>query len=54
MTDRSSDAGKSGGFRVYYRYNDSRIEIHGVYLRRDLSRRVRNEIKQLLKLAGPI
>ena len=54
MMDSSSDTGKSGGFRVYYRYNDSRIEIHGVYLRRDLSRRVRNEIKQMLKREGPI
>ncbi len=54
MMDSSSDTGKSGGFRVYYRYNDSRIEVYGVYLRRDLSRRVRNEIKQMLKREDPI
>ena len=54
MMDGSSDSGKSGGFRVYYRYNDSRIEVYGVYLRRDLSRRVRNEIKLMLKREGPL
>ena len=54
MKDSSSDTGKSGGFRVYYRYNDSRVEIHGVYLRRDLSQRVRNAIQQMLKEAGPL
>lgn len=54
MMDSSSDKGKSGGFRVYYRYNDSRVEILGVYLRRELSQRVRNEIQQLLKREGPL
>ena len=54
MMDSSSDTGKSGGFRVYYRYNDARIEVHGVYLRRDLTQRVRNEIQQMLKIEGPL
>lgn len=54
MMDSSSDTGKSGGFRVYYRYNDSRIEIHGVYLRKDLSLRVRNNILQMLKQEGSL
>lgn len=54
MMDSSSDTGKSGGFRVYYRYNDSRVEIHGVYLRRELTRRVRNQIQRMLKQEGPL
>lgn len=54
MKDSSSDTGKRGGFRVYYRYNDSSVEIHGVFLRRDLSQRVRNAIQQMLKEAGPL
>lgn len=54
MKDSSSDTGKSGGFRVYYRYNDSRVEIHGVFLRRELSQRVRNAIQQMLRHAGPL
>ena len=54
MMDSSSNTGKSGGFRVYYRYNDARIEIYGVYLRRELTRRVSNEIKQMLKDEGPL
>ena len=54
MKDSSSDTGKSGGFRVYYRYNDSRVEIHGVFLRKELSQRVRNEIQQILKSEGPL
>ena len=54
MMDSSSDKGKSSGFRVYYRYNDYRVEVHGVYLRKELSQRVRNEIQQMLRKAGPL
>ena len=54
MKDSSSDTGKSGGFRVYYRYNDSKVEVHGVFLRRELSQRVRNEIQHMLRQAGPL
>ena len=54
MSDRSSGVGKSGGFRVYYRYNESLIEVEGVFLRRELTKRVRQEIAQLLKQAGPL
>lgn len=54
MSDSSSATGKSGGFRVYYRYNDFKIVVHGVYLRRELTQRVRNEIHAMLKRAGPL
>lgn len=54
MRDRSSGAGKSGGFRVYYRYNDSTAEIAGVFPRRELTQRVRNAIQKMLKAAGPL
>ena len=54
MTDRSSGSGKSAGFRVYYRYNDSTVEVSGVFLRRELTQRVRNAIQQMLKAAGPL
>jgi mRNA-degrading endonuclease RelE of RelBE toxin-antitoxin system len=54
MMDSSSDTGKRGGFRVYYRYNDSRVEIHGVYLRKNINQRVRNEIQRILKQEGPL
>ena len=54
MMDSSSDTGKSGGFRVYYRYNDFRVVVHGLYLRRELTQRVRNEIQDMLKREGPL
>ena len=54
MTDRSSGSGKRAGFRVYYRYNDSTVEVAGVFLRRELTQRVRNAIQQMLKAAGPL
>ena len=54
MADRSSGSGKRAGFRVYYRYNDSTVEIAGVFLRRELTQRVRNAIQQMLKAAGPL
>ena len=54
MADRSSGLGKRAGFRVYYRYNDSTIEVSGVFLRRELTQRVRNAIQQTLKAAGPL
>ena len=54
MSDSSSTKGKSGGFRVYYRYNDTRIEVHGVYLRSKLTQRVRHIIAQMLKQEGPL
>ncbi|MDE2775007.1 MAG: hypothetical protein OXI77_03605 [Chloroflexota bacterium] len=54
MMDSSSDKGKSGGFRVYYRYNEFRIVVHGVYLRRELTQRVRHEIQEMLKREGPL
>lgn len=54
MMDSSSSTGKSGGFRVYYRYNKVSVEIHGIYLRRELTQRVRNEIQQMLKREGPL
>ncbi|MCY3834316.1 MAG: hypothetical protein OXG85_14985 [Chloroflexi bacterium] len=54
MMDSSSATGKSGGFRVYYRYNEFSIEIHGLYLRRELTQRVRNEIQQMLQREGPL
>ncbi len=54
IRDRSSGADKSGGFRVYYRYNDSTVEIAGVFLRREITQRVRNAIQRMLKAAGPL
>lgn len=54
MKDSSSNTGKSGGFRVYYRYNDFKVVVHGIYLRRELTQRVRNEIQAMLKREGPL
>lgn len=54
MMDSSSATGKSGGFRVYYRYNDFKVVVYGVYLRREMTQRVRNEIREMLKREGPL
>lgn len=54
MMDSSTATGKSGGFRVYYRYNDFKVVVHGLFLRRELTQRVRNEIQEMLKREGPL
>lgn len=52
MRDSSSNQGKSGGFRVYYYYNQSLIYIVFVFLRRDLPRNIGRRIRQILESSG--
>ncbi len=49
MQDSSSNKGKSGGFRVYYYYDELRIFVALVFLRRDLPRNLGMRIEQILR-----
>lgn len=52
MHDSSSNKGKSGGFRVYYFYNESLIFILLIFLRRDLPTDIGQWIIEILIDSG--
>ena len=52
MRDSSSGRGKSGGFRVYYYYNETLIFLVFVFLRRELPRDIGARIQRVLRDSG--
>ena len=51
MRDSSSSRGKSGGFRVYYQYDDMRILVVAIFLRSEIPRSVTRYIRGIIQFS---